>query len=91
MEIHDQVLTIKFNYFDFVFLADVRLISITPRNTIYEFKLKLLRYLIVNTNEEWEFIADLQPCPKLKELIVMQVQKNFSERLLQLNKTHLIL
>jgi hypothetical protein len=91
MEIHDQVLTIKFNYFDFDFLADVRLISISPSHTIYEFKLKLLRYLIVNTNEEWEFIADLQPCAKLKELIVSHVKESFSEHLLQLNKTHLIL
>jgi hypothetical protein len=47
--------------------------------------------LIVNTDEEWEFIADLQPCQNLKELIVMHLKESFSEHLAQLNKAHLIL
>ena len=90
MKIHDHELTIRFNYFDFDFLADARLISITSNYAIYEIKLRLLRYLIVNTNEEWEFIADLQPCQNLKEVIVMHLKESFSEHLAQLNKAHLI-
>jgi hypothetical protein len=91
MKIQDHALIIRFNYFGFDFLADARLISLTSNYAIYEIKLRLLRYLIVNTNEEWEFIADLQPCQKLKELIVMHLKESFSDHLAQLNKAHLIL
>ena len=89
MKIQDHAHTIRFNYFDFDFSADARLISITSGSAIYEIKLRLLRYLIVNTDEQWEFIADLQPCPTLKELIVMHLKESFSEHLAQLNKAHL--
>jgi len=90
MKIYDHKLTIEFNYFDFDFLADVSLISITSSYAIYELKLRLLRYLIVNTDEEWEFIADLQPCQKLKDLIVKKLQESFSEHLAHFNKAHLV-
>jgi hypothetical protein len=42
--------------------------------SVYEIRIQNTRYILINDDNEWSFIADLQPCEKLKTIIIKTVK-----------------
>lgn len=43
---------------------------------VYDINIQFARYILINDHNEWSFIADLQPCEKLKTIIIKTVKEH---------------
>ncbi|GGH18240.1 hypothetical protein [Mucilaginibacter phyllosphaerae] len=43
---------------------------------IYEIRILYAKYILINDHNDWCFIADLQPCKKLKNIIIQKVKNH---------------
>lgn len=70
----NNAVTLSFTYLKTKYNMEASLIGDSKNYRVYKVRLMQLTYFLVNEYSEWLFIADLQPCNKLKNQIIKTIK-----------------
>jgi hypothetical protein len=78
IKMNNNLDTLTFTYMNVSYSIQVKLLQHSVNFLAYDIKLMYARYILIKEYNAWYFVADLQPCRKLKDVIIKTVEKHIA-------------